>query len=697
MDSSDDKEEEEEEEEEQGIKLPKMNWWFYMKCRDEASAGEEVVAGKHRIVERYDFVNRIDEDMHHHQQQQEMMVPQSPESKKKDELCSYLQLMDLSRKPDTTDEEEEERCKSRRSTRVKNQMIMNMKKKLKDKLAGSSSGNDEESEDEFRWPPFPHENVPNERVNFDEAIKEIVDEDERVAADKENEQQQRRKRFLRRLKLRKRCSRRRRIIPRNELRIFVKPKVKVKKRKKVEEEVVVKVKEEVGVVEGEEDDDDEEEDVVRVWDHDYNLSPDNKESLNGLKCRPVDKSSARSLHSNLIKRRRHLKRSTLAGVFEKSSHMIEVFEEDGRILNCIYHGNHLVVIQTYSVSFWSQSALGLVLEAQNMWIPKGNICRLPLDNVCHLVESADSVFYAEGNNSYAYVELYTKEHKSEKRERPVTDVFVVVYFWRERQKEPEKKLLQLENIASHAKHVRYVAVKSACTVLVSWWEIVSDEKCVSKLRAYQLSSDYQTVCDVRELESVECRIESLHNIEDCDNLVMGCGDQNISVWNWEFGYMVATMRIDDGILSEPQTQWVKCDQGFLFAIQHCRSSGVMRLLAVNGINESWKRLQIYKPISGFKRLMGICVDGGILVGFYENGVLCWRVQTGDLIMDETNDETIKYLPSGKHVIAYTAFTQRLSVRSALSYLITNYDSSTAGDGGGSQQASASEMPHIPPS
>lgn len=126
------------------------------------------------------------------------------------------------------------------------------------------------------------------------------------------------------------------------------------------------------------------------------------------------------------------------------SHSIKISDENGAILKAYYIDFSLIIAQEFMVSFWSQSALGNVLGAQNMWIPKGQINRLVLDNGCAHKSSSEMVLSLD--NSVAYVELWTKEHKSDKRERPVADVFATVYFCKQRQNGVFKKVLQLENI-----------------------------------------------------------------------------------------------------------------------------------------------------------------------------------------------------------------------------------------------------------
>lgn len=126
------------------------------------------------------------------------------------------------------------------------------------------------------------------------------------------------------------------------------------------------------------------------------------------------------------------------------SHSICISKTAGSVVKAYYINFNLIIAQEFEVTFWSQSALGNILGAHNMWLPKGQVSRLVLDNGCVQKESREMVISLE--NSVAYVELWTKEHKSEKREIPVADVFAAVYFCRNRQNGVFKKVLQLENI-----------------------------------------------------------------------------------------------------------------------------------------------------------------------------------------------------------------------------------------------------------
>lgn len=130
---------------------------------------------------------------------------------------------------------------------------------------------------------------------------------------------------------------------------------------------------------------------------------------------------------------------------KRLSHSIHILEEHGNLLDAVYVENCLVIVQELSIAFYDQSPLGNVLGAQNMWIPKGHVQRLLLDNN-GCVQKETSLNIMNLDNSICYVELWTKEHKSDKRERPVCDVFAAIYFMKSKNHKPDKKLLQLENI-----------------------------------------------------------------------------------------------------------------------------------------------------------------------------------------------------------------------------------------------------------
>lgn len=132
----------------------------------------------------------------------------------------------------------------------------------------------------------------------------------------------------------------------------------------------------------------------------------------------------------------------MRGASHRNSFSIQIMEEHGEILNAFYIDFNLVIAQEKMVSFWNQTALGSVLGSQDMWLSKGCIQRLVLDHECSQKTSQEMMVSTD--TCFAYIELWTKEHKSFNRERPVADVFAAVYYWKNTG--IDKKVLQLENI-----------------------------------------------------------------------------------------------------------------------------------------------------------------------------------------------------------------------------------------------------------
>lgn len=60
------------------------------------------------------------------------------------------------------------------------------------------------------------------------------------------------------------------------------------------------------------------------------------------------------------------------------------------------------------------------------------------------------------------------------------------------------------------------------------------------------------------------------------------------------------------------------------------------------------------------------MENGILVAFYENGILCWSARSGDLLLEDGVDDNI-FFPFGKYVIV--VINNQVHVRHALGYLM----------------------------
>lgn len=129
----------------------------------------------------------------------------------------------------------------------------------------------------------------------------------------------------------------------------------------------------------------------------------------------------------------------------KGEHCIKIEESDGEISGIHFVNSTLIIAQESVISFWDQTPLGTMLGCQNMWMNWGKLQRLKLETGCLSVSSKrETCFFSD--NVVAYVELWGKEHKSEKRERPIADIFATIYFHQMKGNILEKKVIQLENI-----------------------------------------------------------------------------------------------------------------------------------------------------------------------------------------------------------------------------------------------------------
>ncbi|KAJ8963880.1 hypothetical protein NQ314_005316 [Rhamnusium bicolor] len=163
-------------------------------------------------------------------------------------------------------------------------------------------------------------------------------------------------------------------------------------------------------------------------------------------------------------------------------------------------------------------------------------------------------------------------------------------------------------------------MKCSPKIIVSWHSANEDDSVAKRtfIHAYQLAPDYQTVSNIYDIEPVDHYVSSLHNIEDCDNLIMGCGENKITLWNVEYGYIVATIELSE----------------------------------------------IKSPLSTLLR--GVCIDNGLLLSFYDQGILCWKAETGEPV-EETNLET-EIIPSGKYVILME--DNQILVKHAITHLMS---------------------------
>ncbi|XP_066140354.1 uncharacterized protein [Euwallacea fornicatus] len=348
---------------------------------------------------------------------------------------------------------------------------------------------------------------------------------------------------------------------------------------------------------------------------------------------------------------------------KKDQHLIFVSEEGGLLLKMFYLEFNLVICQEHLVSFWTQTALGHVLGAQNMWINKGSIPRLSMTTNCVFKESLEMVVSTEA--IVAYIELWTKEHQSDIREGPVADIFAIVYYWKKGHNGLDKKVLQLANINGFAADVQYSVLKHRCKIVVSWHPTSSGlESKKTFVHCYHLAADFQSIASISEFQTFEHYVSSLHTIEGSDALIMGCGENKIILWDVDSGYVTETIEMLD-IKTPFSMLWVKCDRGFFFTLQQCMD-GELRLIAIHGMNHSWKKLASYIPPTEFDRLKGVCVDNGVVLACYKQGIVCWNAQSSEVILETSQTDT-EYI-SGKYIISIQ--NDQVTLKHAISYLLS---------------------------
>lgn len=302
--------------------------------------------------------------------------------------------------------------------------------------------------------------------------------------------------------------------------------------------------------------------------------------------------------------------------------------DGGAVIGCYYAGYHLVVAQTERVSFFQQSGLGMFLESQGMWIPRSDVARLSFDDTCVRKTTRDCILHTP-DQGIVYVEFFCKEHIHENCMVPGCDLFVVLYYRRNTDHVPTRKIHQLDKFTGYAKHVQFVVVQELNCVTVYFESLVgtmSSSTSNWQINSYCFTPDYQSV-EVYKHEKSPHRIESLHVVEDDYRMTVGCAPDLMSFWLME--KLVHTIKLPSDTDLAKTT--FRCDRGFIFALQQLPRLNCLRLTAINLADYTHKPLQLYKPPRGFNRLRKACMRDGEIVAFYRQGRACWNMETGMLI------------------------------------------------------------------
>ncbi|XP_018330592.1 uncharacterized protein DDB_G0283697-like isoform X1 [Agrilus planipennis] len=329
----------------------------------------------------------------------------------------------------------------------------------------------------------------------------------------------------------------------------------------------------------------------------------------------------------------------------------------GLVEHAYYFDFTLVVVQELSVSFWKVCPLGNILGVHDMWEAKGDVHRLVSDDSTDKTVT-ETVTYMD--KSVAYFEMWTKINDT-----GALDVIVVIYFWLECFSQPSRKIVLLDSVKCKDADVIYMVLKRSRKIFVATCAIVAGVP-TTFLNNHHLASDYQSIASTKQMGCVNYHVRTMHNIQDCDTLIMGCGEQKITLWNVEYGFVVATIDLL-GFNEIPQTLWTKCDRGFLFVLQQFSDTS-LKLIAINGINYTWKLLRSFQPNDTCGSLQGVCVENGLLVAFFDNVSLCWKIENREEILELPCDDNLKVFVSDSNVISVS--NDQLQVKNALQYLLT---------------------------
>ncbi|XP_044733522.1 uncharacterized protein LOC123296125 [Chrysoperla carnea] len=343
---------------------------------------------------------------------------------------------------------------------------------------------------------------------------------------------------------------------------------------------------------------------------------------------------------------------------KSEQHVVDISNDGGQVLSVHFLNSTLMIVQDKCISFWQQTPLGYMLGAQNMWLSLGKIQRLNFE-VGYVNIRCVSQSCLSSDNATAFIELWAKEHKSERRERPITDVFAVVYFHQQTKKGNilDKKVIQLENTKSFAQDVQFVCLKYGRSIIISWRDqFASPPK--SQIRRYQLAVDFQTISNVMEMESVEHYVSELHDVNECFEMILGIGDHQVSIWHLLQGKLVTTVTIHNPLPIHEQINgnqyydincvWALCDRGFLFLINKT-DNNVLHLIAINGLRKDWKNLQKYKIPADHTEIQSVGINGGVLLACSKKGIVCWSLQSGAMLIQCPTGSNISLYPSDTYI------------------------------------------------
>lgn len=195
---------------------------------------------------------------------------------------------------------------------------------------------------------------------------------------------------------------------------------------------------------------------------------------------------------------------------------------------------------------------------------------------------------------------------------------------------------------------------------------------------------------------------------------MGCGENKITLWNLDRGYVLATIEMLD-IKSPLSTLWVKCDRvsfqplsnfsfffkwfviffrGFysLYNSVWIRNSGLLLFMGWITPGRNWLVMFLLMNMTGnnfillfslewssywtpflliYSRLKGVCVENGVVVACYDQGIVCWNAHTSETILESPQSDA--HYISGKYII--TIANDQVNLKHAITFLLSADDQS----------------------
>lgn len=89
-------------------------------------------------------------------------------------------------------------------------------------------------------------------------------------------------------------------------------------------------------------------------------------------------------------------------------------------------------------------------------------------------------------------------------------------------------------------------------------------------------------------------------------------------------------------------------------------------------SEDYSILSLFYHIFFFlSRLKGVCVENGVVVACYDQGIVCWNAHTAETILESPQSDA--HYISGKYIITIT--NDQVNLKHAITFLLSAEDQS----------------------